>query len=86
MLRLSELSGFLVGCNRFEKICGKISAKNCKIKPLTIETMGGVIWGSGLEGVGYILHFAIRDYQINLSHCSRPNTIRFVKNKNSFVD
>ena len=49
MLRLSELRGFLVGCNRFEKICGKISAKNCKIKPLTIETMGGVIWGSICE-------------------------------------
>ena len=40
MLRLSELSVFLVGGNRFEKICGKISAKNCKIKPLPIETMG----------------------------------------------
>ena len=86
MLRLSELRGFLVGGNRFEKICGKISTENSNRKPLPNQTMGRGIWGSGLEGVGYILHFAIRDYQINLSHCSRPNTIRFVKNKNSFVD
>lgn len=54
MLRLSELSGFLVGGNRFEKICGKISAKNCKIKPLTIETMGRGDWGSGCVCTEYI--------------------------------
>lgn len=40
MLRLSELSGFLVGGNRFEKICSKISTENRNRKPLTIETMG----------------------------------------------
>ena len=47
MLRLSELSGFLVGGNRFEKICGKILTENSKRKPLPIETMGRGDLGSG---------------------------------------
>lgn len=47
MLRLSELSGFLVGGNRFEKIYGKISPENRIKKNLPNQTRGGVIWGSG---------------------------------------
>ena len=48
MLRLSELlNGFIVCGIFFWKIYGKISAKNCKIKPLPIETMGRGDWGSG---------------------------------------
>lgn len=57
MLRLSELSGFIVCGNRFEKICGKISAKNCKIKPLTIETMGRGDLGEWLRGSGIYITF-----------------------------
>ena len=47
MLCLSELSGFIVCGNRFEKIYGKISPENSKRKPLPIEAMGRGIWGSG---------------------------------------
>lgn len=54
MLRLSELSGFLVGGNRFEKICGKISPENSKIKPLPIVTMGRGDLGSGCVRTEYI--------------------------------
>ena len=47
MLRLSELSGFIVCGNRFEKIYGKISAENSKRKPLPVETVGRGVLGSG---------------------------------------
>ena len=47
MLCLSELSGFIVCGNRFEKIYGKISPENRNRKPLPIVTMGRGIWGSG---------------------------------------
>ena len=47
MLRLSELSGFIVCGYLFRKIYGKISAENSKRKPLPIEAMGRGIWGSG---------------------------------------
>ena len=40
MLRLSELSGFIVCGNHLGKIYGKISAENSNRKPLPIETMG----------------------------------------------
>ena len=54
MLRLSELSGFLVGGNRFEKIYGKISPENSKRIPLLNQTMGrGDLW-SGCSCRGYI--------------------------------
>ena len=52
MLRLSELSGFLVGGNRFEKICGKISLENRNRKPLPIETMGRGDLEEWLRGSG----------------------------------
>ena len=40
MLRLSELSGFIVCGNLFRKIYCKISAENSNRKPLPIETVG----------------------------------------------
>ena len=40
MLRLSELSGFIVCGIFFWKIYGKISAENHNRKPLPIKTMG----------------------------------------------
>lgn len=46
MLRLSELSGFIVCGNHLGKIYGKISVENHRRKPLPIETMGRGIWGS----------------------------------------
>ena len=46
MLRLSELSGFIVCGNHLGKIYGKISVENHRSKPLPIETMGRGIWGS----------------------------------------
>ncbi len=54
MLRLSELSGFIVCGNRFEKIYGKISPENSKRKPLPIETMRRGDWGSGCVRTEYI--------------------------------
>lgn len=54
MLRLSELSGFLVGGNRFEKICGKISPENRNRKPLLNQTMGRGDLGSGCVRTEYI--------------------------------
>ena len=45
MLRLSELSGFIVCGSLYGKINGKISAENSNRKPLPIETMGrGGLW------------------------------------------
>ena len=49
MLCLSELSGFIVCGNRFEKIYGKISPENSKRKPLPIEAMGRGVLGSSRE-------------------------------------
>ena len=53
MLCLSELSGFLVGGNRFEKICGKISPENSNRTPLPIETVGRGFLVSGWMCGGY---------------------------------
>ena len=47
MLRLSELSGFIVCGSLYGKIYGKISPENSKRKPLPIEAMGRGILGSG---------------------------------------
>ncbi len=47
MLRLSELSGFIVCGYHLGKIYGKISPENRNRKPLPIETMGRGILGSG---------------------------------------
>ena len=47
MLRLSELSGFIVRGYHLGKIYGKISAENSKRKPLPIKTVGRGDLGSG---------------------------------------
>ena len=51
----------------YGKIYGKISAENHNRKPLPMKLWGGVICGVVVLAED-ILHFAIRDYQINLSH------------------
>ena len=54
MLCLSELSGFIVCGNRFEKIYGKISPENRNRKPLPIETMGRGVFMSICVWITYI--------------------------------
>ena len=67
MLRLSELRGFIVSGNYLGKIYGKISVENHRENPFPSKLWGGVICGVVVLAED-ILHFAIRDYQINLSH------------------
>ena len=72
MLRLSELSGFLVGGIVREKIVLKNIGEKSRQKTATENPSPSKLWGGVICGVVVhaedILHFAIRDYQINLSH------------------
>lgn len=54
MLRLSELSGFIVCGSLYGKINGKISVENHRRKPLPIETMGRGFLVSGCAYGRYI--------------------------------
>ena len=54
MLRLSELSGFIVCGSLYGKNYGKISAENRNRKPLPIETMGRGFLVSGSVYTEYI--------------------------------
>ena len=54
MLRLSELSGFIVRGYHLGKIYGKISVENSKRKPLPIEAMERGDWESGCVCTEYI--------------------------------
>ena len=54
MLRLSELSGFIVSGSLYEKIYGKISVENHRRKPLPIETMGRGVFMSICVWITYI--------------------------------